>query len=417
MFKNLEFIYAPDEGGSGGGAGAAPAAPATPPPASATPSAPPSAPSSTPPPATPAVSPTPGAAPTGATSGAPSAPASPAWFESLRKVGIPVGKDETETISTLKRIHDERQAFEHVRPLLPHVQAYLAQAQEFNAWKASQAKAPKPAPAAGQNPADPWWKEVWNPPEFNRNWMELVTQDAAGNFIAAPGAPPDVVMKVQAYRQFQNEKAKQFLENPYEFMAPMQKQMEARARAIAEETMRTYMDQTQARQNATNFIEQNQSWLFDVDPATKMPKVTQTLDPQTGQWRQTEVLSPWGERMRTYADGIRKQQEARGYFDQREIEQVAYAQVQRDYAVWENQEMRAGRIPITPPVAPTAPTVPAKSPQDAANQAFLDANNPAAAPGKNGQPAAEKPVTSKNLRAEMLKAFKAAGLTAKTINN
>jgi len=413
MKRNLyaEFANFAADDGAAAAAPATPSAPATPP-ADATPSIP-----STPAPSSPGVQ---GVHPE--TPATPTTPAAPSWLENLKGAGLPVGKDEPETIANLKRIHAERQAFEQVRHLLPHVQAYLAQAKDYNAWRQQQQAAPAApvAPAAGQ-PNDPWWKKSWQPPEYNQAWLQQVVKDANGNLMPAPGAPPDVVMKIQQYEQFRREQAEKLLSNPFEFMAPMQEQMEARARAIAEETLAKYMESTSARQNASTFIDRNREWLFEVD-ATGNPVTSQIIDPTSGQWVTVEKLSPWGERFKNYAESVRAAQQQRGYQNQQEIEQLAYAQIQRDYSTWALQQVAAGSMTSQQVsellngkrVAPAA-AAPAKDPQQAANDAFLDKKNPAT-PTAKGPPNAEKPITSKNLRSQLLKAFKEAGLTNETIN-
>lgn len=426
MQRNLfrRFLcFAVDDAAGGAGGGAAPSAPAS------TPAAPASAPASTPSPASGAggtppatvVSPAAGA-PVAGTSGAPAAPA-PTWLDNLKGAGLPVGKDDAETIAVLKQMHAERQGYESVRHLLPHVQSYLAEAQKYNEWKQQQSKA-APAPAA-KSSNDPYWKESWQPPEYNQAWLQQITRDEKGNIVPVPGAPPDVVMKIQQYEQFRRDQAEKLLSNPFEFMAPMQKHLEERARAIAQEVIQQTMGNNQARQNALSFVEQNANWLFEIDPASKAPKQKQEIDPTTGQWRTTEVLSPWGERMARYADGVRKQQEARGYFDQAEVQNLAYAQVQRDYSTWLLQSVASGQMTpqqvqamLNPGAAPPpAAGTPGVTPQQAANQTFLDKNNPAAASGGKGPPPAEEAVTAKTLRRELLKAFREGGITKETLKN
>jgi hypothetical protein len=305
----------------------------------------------------------------------------------------------------LTEIYQQRQALEQIRPLVPHVQNYLRDAQSYNEWRAQQAAA-----AQKPSPEDPFYKPYFNPPEFQESWLNQVTKDAQGNLVPIPGAPHDVAIKVQQYQNFQAEQAKKFLQNPHEYMKPT---IETIARKIAQEAIQGQFSQVNDRQSSHEFVQKNTGWLYEIDQATGQPKKQAGLNPMNGQRMEMNVLSPWGQRFSQYVQEISQRQTARGYQDVEEQKQIALAQIQRDYAIFENEQYRAGKAPSpqSPAAAPSAPPTRQLTPQEAANAAFLAKQNPASPPPRGNAVPGEKKVVNKNLRQEMMSAMQAAGIT------
>lgn len=317
--------------------------------------------------------------------------ASPTWIDQLKQHNIPVGATEEETIANIRRIAEERRQLEQFRPLVPHVNDFVRNAKAFKEWQESQKK------QEPKSQDEPYWKKYFNPPEYNRDWISQVVKDENGNLVPAPGASPDVAVKLMEYQRFRNEQMETFMQNPHEYIAPTVK---ALAEQIANETIEKRLAAEREKQSNTTFIKQNESWLYDIDPATKMPREQIGFDPATGEQRTFKVLSPWGQHFAKYVERISQQQAARGYHDEEEAKNLAMVYFERDVA-----QAKLGMN--SPAAAPGTAT-----PQDKANQAFLDKANP---PGKSepggGNSKANEKVTNKNLIQAMLKEMREAGIS------
>lgn len=410
MQRNLfsEFAcFAPDGGGSAGTTQAPPSAvpQAVTPPTGTTPESPPVSPS---PAASPAATP-PADAGTPAT--IPAVPSAPSWLDSLRKDNVTfVGKDEAETIANMKRINDERQQLESIRPLIPYLNSYRTDAAAFQKWKAEQQKQ-QAAPKANE----PSWSQFWKAPEYNESWMQQVTKDAAGNLVPIPGASPDVVPKLQQYLAYQQEEMRKFSQNPHAYMEGF---IEQKAQTIAQKAIQEHFTQHEARQGASKFIEANKGWLYDIDQATGQPRQQLGIDPQTGQQTAVPLLSPWGQRFKAHATEVHSQQQRRGYHDEAEIERLAFERVSAEFDRWQLQEVLAGRLKVGEQT-PVAPAAPQKTPQELANEKFLNKNNPPGArqPGGGSTTPAEPEVTKQNFKDILRQQFAAAGITDQTLRN
>lgn len=302
-------------------------------------------------------------------------PSSPSWLDNLRSSGIDAGKDEKEALAFIQRIHQERQALEQLRPYVPHVNAYLQNAQKFNEWQRSQQGQQAPASPSGKP-----WDKYWTPPEYNTAWQSQITKDANGNLVPVQGAPPDVVLKYQQYQQYRSEQAQKFMDNPHEYIAPT---VEAIARQQAEQIVQQHLKSIQDRQAAQTFTQTHAGWLFDLDPSTGQPKMQMQVDPQTGQTQNVRVLSQWGNQFSQYVQQVTNDQHTRGYHDEAQIQQIAMSLIQRDFAVWKLNSQQQTPLPQNTQATASQATPPL-TPQQQANQAFLDRANP---PGKQGVPA------------------------------
>ena len=329
-------------------------------------------------------------------------PQPPSWLNSLREKGVDLGvQDEGAAIEALGNLYKN---YSQVAPLAPYVSAYVQNAQKFAQWQAEQqAASAKPATAE-----TPWYGEMWNPPEYNPAWERLITQDAQGNLVPAPGAPADVIPKFLAYRQFRQEQAEKFMANPFEYMAPAIKKL------AAEEAQRIVNGQfgdRDTKSSVSQFISQNSNWLYEVD-ANGVPLKQQVFNPMSGTYVESPKLSQWGQAFTRYVQQESEYQAKAGLpQDVNRQREVALALVQRDAAIAQMQQM----LPKTPNQPAQAPV----DPQVAANQQFLQSSNPPAAlptPNGNTHPA-PRTVKRGNLIEEMLAEMKRNGVTSETLNN
>jgi hypothetical protein len=337
--------------------------------------------------ADPAVQAAPEAAPE-AVPAEPQAAPQKAWYETLKEHGLPSGKDEAETLASLKRLSDERSALEAVRPYIPHVNDYIKNASDYAKWKAEQAK------AAPQVKEKPWWSDMWAAPEYDPSWERYIIIGEDGQRRWSNDAPMDVQQKYTAYQHFTAEKAKEFMRNPYEFIGPA---IEKRARAIAEEVVRSQFQESRVSQSNEQFVNQNEWWLFEIDEASKRRKTTMAIDPSTGKQVETPVLSPHGRQYVEYIKQIQQRQAGRGYQDDEEARELALVMVQKDAAMSQLAE-------LAPPPDPA-------SAQQKKKQEFLDKANPAGkAAGRAGNmKAAEEEVNGRNLEQIFRRELEMAG--------
>jgi hypothetical protein len=154
-----------------------------------------------------------------------------------------------------------------------------------------------------------------------------------------------------------------------------------------------------------------------VDEKSGQPKQTIGIDPTTGQQRMYNVLSPWGQRYGQYVKQIESKQQSRGYNDIEEQKELALTYVQRDYALWQIQQGQ--QTPAAPvAAAPAAPAAAPKTPQQLANDAFLNrANPPGKKPGAGAVNPAPVVVNKRNIAQVMREELLAAGMNDGTLRN
>lgn len=385
------FLYAPDDAGGG-------SPPATPP---AEPAGSAALASATPPPSAPSTPPT-GDASGGGTPAASGAGASaPSWLDSLRKDGIDA-PDETSAIARIRQLKQERDQLDSIRSYIPHINEYLTNSKEFQAFRQERQK----QQAAPSQVKKDVWSDYWQPPEYNPSWERHLITNPDGTRGWAKDTPPEVIAKAQAYANFRTEQAEKLISNPHAFIEPT---VIAHATRIANEIIEQRLGKQQGFSQAQSFISQNQGWIFDIDPQTKQPKTANVFDPQTGGYRSVPVMTPLGKKFQEYATQEHERQVKRGYTDDQEVTDIAMAKIQRDFAVSEMERLQQGAQP------PATPGAPAKTPQQAANDKFLDKANPAgrgaarpAAANGNATPIEPK-VTKRNLEKQLLADLRGAG--------
>lgn len=102
-------------------------------------------------------------------------------------------------------------------------------------------------------------KPLFELPEFNREWLNMVTTDEHGNVIAKPGADPSLPQKINAYAKAREQYLDKFLSDPIgtlqQGLAPVIQQT---ANQIAEQRVR----ELRLEQGLRQFERENASWVF-----------------------------------------------------------------------------------------------------------------------------------------------------------
>lgn len=250
---------------------------------------------------------------------------------------------------------------------------------------------------------DPWYKQWFNPPQFDPSWEKQILKDSSGNLHAAPGAPPDVVQRYAQYQQYQRAQIEKMTANPFEYFAPAIKALARQeAQSIAQEQLATHTD----RQFANDFIQQNANWLYAAGPDGRA-----AVDPMSGQ----PLLSQWGTMFRDHAKAANDM----GIRDVRAQQQYALERVQFAAMV---QERQAAQSPVQQPAYVGGVQQPVQSPatvaRQQANQVFLNGaggrQQPNVGPqGQAGNPPANQAGLS--LKERLNAAFAANGVTAQDI--
>lgn len=229
------------------------------------------------------------------------------------------------------------------------LQAHQAQAQ---AQAAYQAQAQAQAAAADQTRRN----AIWNPPEYNPVWEQMVSRDATtGQIVPLPGVPADVAMKVQAYYAYKKGFAEKLTSDPEALLGPL---IDQRAELKAAEIVRTELARQQEQSYVSNFVETNKRWLHQVGPDGHP-----VTNPQTGQ----PILSAAGKRFKAHVEeaaaagitDIRRQEHYARTALQNDILRAQYAQGQQAAGA-HTAVLEANRRPIQGGMVPQAagPTYP-----------------------------------------------------------
>jgi hypothetical protein len=277
----------------------------------------------------------------------------------------------------------------------PAVQQFLQQQAQQQAGGAG-------GGAAAPGKDEPWFKEFWQPPDWNPAWEKLILRDGSGNMVPAPGAPPDIIQRYTNYQQFRQQQVEKLMQNPFEFFQPaIVKLARQEAEKLSKETLSRHTD----TQFANDFIAKNSDWLYAADPNTRQP----LFDPVSRQ----PVLSEWGTRFRDHLTMLQQQ----GMTDVRAMQHWALQATQRDYLIAQQQAAgqpgAAQAAGAGSSAAGGTPSQPA-SPRQTANQQFLQTvpgaqHNPNVGPaGANGTTPANQ--VGLSLAERLRQKFSAAGV-------
>jgi len=341
------------------------------------------------------------AAPAASTATAPPAPQStPSWLEKFRSQGIDLPQDENAALQHLQSIY---QSHRQMQPTLPYYNSFLQHWGEFSQYLANKNK-----PATEESKPRPWYGD-WNAPEYKPEWEALITRDAQGNLVPAPGAPPDVVPKYLAARQHTTEFLSNFARNPWQTLEqPISNLIEEKANALIEQRLA----KMQETQQAQSFVQQNSPWIYATDQ-NGQPLTQPVLDPLTGRTIQQPVLTPFGQQLQTYAAQEHEWQQKQRINDPFRMQQVAVAFTQRDALANQNaqlqQELAALKAQLGQPQAQAqAQAQPQMTTREQANARALSAPAPGKRPGSN-HVQAPTPVTDANFDSFMINLMRTNG--------
>jgi hypothetical protein len=184
-------------------------------------------------------------------------PSPPSWREQAGQYGLDLSSYETDE-AALQHLAAQAKVTQDQQALAQYGQEFVKHAadgswQQYQEWKAQQAQP--------QAPAEP---KLWDPPEWNPNWLTQVRQDDDGNLVpdTSRGGNPETVAKVQRYLQFRQDQQEKFWSDPYSFMKPYVEQLaEEKAKGLVEGELTKYGEQIDAR----HFITNNKNWLYKQD--------------------------------------------------------------------------------------------------------------------------------------------------------
>jgi hypothetical protein len=193
----------------------------------------------------------------------PSAPApaveQPSWLsvrDAAKNYGYDLSTyqdDQTALQALVQRARSAEQATELAR----YGQQYLQHQTQFQDYlKQRQEEEAKKAQAQPQS----WWKA----PEFDPRWRNMVRRDeATGNLVAAPGAPPDIVQRYLTAVDHQQQFLDKFTFDPLGAIKPG---VEEVARQVAAQLIQQHLGGYASTQQAQDYVRQNAAWLFQRDP-------------------------------------------------------------------------------------------------------------------------------------------------------
>ena len=193
----------------------------------------------------------------------------------------------------LARIRQERAEFEaQVARLMPWAQrGYQASLQQ----PASPAAPATPTPAAPKT-------NIFGVPELDPQVQQYLMQDAQGNVVATPDAPPGVIAAYRAHQQALGNALKKIATNPEEAFAPLIEKFKTTAVEQAKKDVLAEQEKARNAHVAEQIVERNGEWLFEKDPSGNRIIVH---DPLTGQahYKRTEGGEWWAKA----ADHLMKQ--------------------------------------------------------------------------------------------------------------
>lgn len=334
-------------------------------------------------------------------SSSPASAVSPTWLENAKSTyGLDLGADEAAALQNIARVNREYQQLQqHYQQMAPYVQSYQQHAPQFSEWLRTRHQQAQPAPTTAAQQEEDWRKKHWNPPEYNPAWRGLLRSDEAGNPVALPGTPPDILPKYLAYAQYQNEFIDRWKQDPIKaYEDPMRHIAREEARKIAAEELSQYRTVQDARQ----FTAQHEGWLYERDQQGQVIRDFH-WNPSTGQHEPRPRFNQWGNILAQEIAREHAWQQQHGIMDLERQKEVAMRAVQAAFLQAQGQAPPAQaqtQAPVLPP-----PT------REEANQRFLQQNNgPSRRKGSgNAQPAVTP--LSVNLEKQLLGDLKANGIT------
>jgi hypothetical protein len=296
--------------------------------------------------------------------------------EALAGLGVDLRGQFQDDQAALAHLAVAYRQSQQMQPFVPYLQQYAQHGEQFQAWMRQQAQAQQQAQQAQQ----------WKPPEFDPRWQQMVQRNPITQALEpAPGAPPDVVQKLQAAEAHRRS----FLEKlPFDPMGALkQAGVEDLIRAEAQKIVQEQLGSYQAQQQAASFIQENSGWLHQRDAQGNVAR-----DPMTGR----PQLSEWGQKFAGYLQQLEPRYGAQA------AQNMALTAIQRDFLYARQQ-------------AAAQPAATAAAGQTA-NEQFLQQAAAARQPN-NVQAAAGQPTQTPKmgLRDLMKRNMQAAGFNGDTV--
>ena len=173
----------------------------------------------------------------------------------IRKAAEAAGYD-------LSKYEDDGEAFKHLLDQAKAAEETGRTAQQWQEvaqrlYQESQRQSTEaPTPAQEQDAPKP----LWNPPEWNQNWLTQVERDESGNLVPTNGGTMDTVAKVQTYLQHRQDEQDRFWQDPYKYMEPyVERRIEDAISKGGKDIRAGWQEEYEAKQ----FIKDNGEWLFE----------------------------------------------------------------------------------------------------------------------------------------------------------
>lgn len=184
-------------------------------------------------------------------------------MDSARGLGYDFGEqqfndDRQFLLHLLNQSHANRQADYYAqvgRQIAPHLQSfqqYLGQQQGFQGQQQRQG-----VPQQQQRPE-------WEPPEFDREWLQLVDQDPrSGRYLAKPGVNPVIADRVNEFDRWQQK----YGQNP---VAPVRAMMQHELPGLIQSQVAQAIQQYQHQQTVNSIVDRNSEWMYQRDASGRV---------------------------------------------------------------------------------------------------------------------------------------------------
>ena len=194
------------------------------------------------------------------------APPAASPYDAFKQLPQFEGQDDQAIASNLYQSMQREQAasnaLKQYQQVMPVAQEYLANRQQFEAWKTSQSQQQAPQQAEAEKPG--WW----NPPQVSDAHKRYLVKDANGRDTISENAPLDAQASLNEWMGYRAEFAQKFLANPEEALGPMVQEL---AQKQAQELIESTMTNRDNEAFVSKVEEENRDWLFDPETRNVSP--------------------------------------------------------------------------------------------------------------------------------------------------
>ena len=190
------------------------------------------------------------------------------WREKVVQSGLNLPEDETQALEALREVARQNYQLQQAHQQLQQAAAYGQQVMpvwnEFQQWQAQRQQA---AQVAQQQPAAPAKPSYWpKAPDYDPSWTGMVRFDEeAQEWVSKPGAQPDLPQRIRAYAEWKNQQLERLAKDPAEAIWGG---LEERVQQQVDQRVQAALQQYDANQAASQFVQQNGEWLYQTDPMT-----------------------------------------------------------------------------------------------------------------------------------------------------